>query len=126
MRTQRPLNADEHSELEALNAAVQAAIDARREWLDAKMRETSKLQVGDDIYDVQTGEKIGVVSGLYRYHAGRDDLYDTYVECDYQYETRPGCFGNTSSQGGRMFGTREDAAAHAKSLVAQLEAAPHE
>lgn len=120
MRTQRPLNADEHTELEALNAAVQGAIDARREWLDAKMRETSKLQAGDDIYDVQTGEKLGVVSGLYRYHAGRDDLYDTYVECDYQYETRPGCFGNTSSQGGRVFGTREDAAAHAKSLVAQL------
>ncbi|WP_131726071.1 hypothetical protein [Mycobacteroides abscessus] len=126
MRTQRPLNAEEYSELEALNAAVQAAIDARREWLDAKMRETSKLQVGDDIYDVQSGEKLGVVSGLYRYHAGRDDLYDTYVECDYQYETRPGCFGNTSSQGGRLFGTREDAAAHAKLLVAQLEAAPHE
>ncbi|SKM39433.1 Uncharacterised protein [Mycobacteroides abscessus subsp. massiliense] len=120
MRTQRPLNAEEYSELEALNAAVQAAIDTRREWLDAKMRETLKLQVGDAIYDVQTGEKLGVVSGLYRYHAGRDDLYDTYVECDYQYETRPGCFGNTSSQGGRVFGTREDAAAHAKSLVAQL------
>ncbi|MFA4050929.1 MULTISPECIES: hypothetical protein [Mycobacteroides] len=101
------MNADEHSELDALNAAVQAAIDARREWLDGKMRETSKLQVGDDIYDAQTGEKLGVVSGLYRYHAGRDDLYDTDVECDYQYETRPGCFDNTSRQVGRMFGTRE-------------------
>jgi len=126
MRTQRPLNADEESELEALNVAVQAAIDSRREWLDAKMRETSKLQVGDEIYDVATGEKLGVVSRLYRYHTGRNDLYDTHVECDYQYETRPGCFGNTSSQSGRVFGTREDAAARAKSLVAQLDGAPYE
>ncbi|MFA4084314.1 hypothetical protein ONA92_21690 [Mycobacteroides salmoniphilum] len=121
MRTQRPLNADEESELEALNASVQAAIDARREWLDAKMLETSKLKVGDDIYDVETGVKLGTVSRLYRYHSGRNDLYDTHVECDYEYESRPGCFGNSSTQVGRVvFGTHEDAVRDAESRVARL------
>lgn len=120
MSTQRPLNDDEQSQLNALNAAVQAVIDARREWLDAKMHETSKLQVGDDIYDVHAGVNLGTVSKLYRYHTGRNDLFDTSAYCNYEYQTRPGCRDNTSRQMGRPFGTREDAAQHAKSRADRL------
>ncbi|YCU34461.1 hypothetical protein ACRYGU_16590 [Mycobacteroides abscessus] len=120
MSLQRRLNDDEKSQLEALTAAVQAALDARREWLDAKMHETSKLQVGDDIYDVETGVNLGAVTKLYRYHAGRNDLYDTSVECDYEYRTYGGYNDNTSRQSGRSFGTHEDAVEHAKSQVDRL------
>lgn len=114
------MTSDEKSELEALNTAVQAALDSRREWLDIKMHETSKLQVGDDIYDIDSGVNLGVVTGLYRYHAGRNDLYDTSVHCDYEYRTLGGCNDNTSRQTSRFFGTREEAAQRAQFRADQL------
>lgn len=110
----RPLTDEERSELDALNEAVQEAIDARREWLDTKMHEVSALKVGDDIYDTRSGQKLGVVSKLYRYHADQNPLFDTHVSVNYQYETGSRCFSNTSSQIGVSFGTREDAARFAK------------
>lgn len=114
--TQRALNDDEQRELDALNAAVTAAVEARRDWLDAKMHETSRLQPGDDIYDTDSGRKLGRVSELYRYQTGRNDLLDTGHYCDYQYETGRLSFDNTSRQVGLSYGTREDAA----SLVSRL------
>lgn len=120
MRTQRPLTEDEKAELNSLNAAVTAAIEKRRAWLDAKMYETSRLKVGDDIYDLHSGRRLGRVSELYRYHTDRNDLYDTSVHCDYKYETGRLCFDNTSRQPGLSFGTRQDAVAHAEAHLAQL------
>jgi hypothetical protein len=108
--TQRPLTEDEKSELANLTAAVTAAIEARRNWLDAKMHETSRLQVGDDIYDLDSGTRLGTVSKVYRYWRDRDEgVRDTDAYCEYRYETSPRCFDNTSRQIGRSFGTREDA-----------------
>lgn len=104
--TQRQLTEAEQAELDALNAAVTSAKEARRDWLDRKMHETSHLQVGDSIYDLRTGERLGTVRKLYRYDKSS-------VYCDYEYETAPRCFDNTSSQPGRSFGTRADAASSA-------------
>jgi len=120
MSTQRPLTDDEKGELAGLNAAVTAAIEARSAWLDAKMAECSRLQVGDDIYDLRSGVRLGKVSGLYRFWADRDDgIRDTSAHCDYEYETSPRCFDNTSRQM-RSFGTREDAISHAEARTARL------
>jgi hypothetical protein len=108
--SQRGLTEDENRELAALNDAVSAAIAARRTWLDAKMHECSDLQVGDDIYDLGSGSRLGRVSKLYRYWADRDDgIRDTSVSCNYEYETGRGCFDNTSRQSGRSFGTQDEA-----------------
>lgn len=123
MSTQRPLTEDEKGELAGLTAAVSAAIEARRDWLDAKMHETSSLQVGDDIYDVRSGRRLGAVSKLYRYWRGRDDLLDKSACCDYEYRERGNCFGNTSSQTGLSFGTREEAARWAETRARLLRAA---
>jgi hypothetical protein len=121
--TQRPLTEDEKGELENLTAAVSAAIEARREWLDAKMHETSRLQVGDDIYDLDKGVRAGTISSLYRYWRDRDEgVRDTSAYCDYQYETSPRCFDNTSRQY-RSFGTREDAIRHAEMRTTRLTSA---
>ena len=122
--TQRPLTDDEKAALDALNAAVLAAIDARRAWLDAKMHECSRLQVGDDIYDVDSGRRLGTVSRLYRFWQDRDGgVRDTSPNCSYEYETSPRCFDNTSRQSGRSFGTKEDALRRAE-LRASLLRSP--
>jgi hypothetical protein len=121
MNTQRSLSNEEQRELAALNAAVTDAIATRREWLDAKMHETSRLHPGDDIYDVRGGQRLGTIRRLYRYsadqHAG---VWDTSVSCDYEYETRPRSVDNTSRQIGLWFGTRADAARHADIRASEL------
>jgi hypothetical protein len=118
--TQRSLTDDEKAELADLTAAVTTALEARRDWLDAKMHETSKLQVGDDIYDINSGSKLGKVSGLYRYWRDRNDLIDTNAYCEYEYESLPGYRRNTSSQSGRLFGTREEALLRAEMQASRL------
>lgn len=122
MMTQRALTEDEKAELSGLTEAITAAIEARRAWLDAKMAETSALQVGDDIYELVTGVKVGVVAGLYRYWQGRNDLLDDDHYCDYRYQTYGNCFDNTSRQSGRSFGTREQASRRADAAASRLRA----
>lgn len=117
--TQRPLTEDEKAELADLTAAISAAIEARRVWLDAKMHETSQLQVGDDIYDLNTGSRLGKVSGLYRYWRDRNDLLDKDPYCEYYYSNL-GHRSNTSSQSGRSFGTREEALLRAEAQASRL------
>lgn len=107
MRNQRPLTVDEKAELEALNEAVTNAIETRRRWLDEKMVETSVLQVGDGIYDLDTGSRVGTVTRLYRVNAkNHNGIYDTSVSCYYEYEKAPRSFDNTSRQIGRRLGPK--------------------
>jgi hypothetical protein len=117
---QRALTEAEKTELALLNDAVDGAIQTRRDWLDAKMAETSKLKVGDDVYNLRSGARVGVVSELYRYHTERNDLFDTSHYCEYRYETHPNSFDNTSRQSGQSFGTREDAVRHAEYKLERL------
>lgn len=120
-QAQRPLTEDEKYELAKLNAAVSEAIKTRRKWLDAKMQECSRLQVGDGIYDLSKGIKLGIVSDLYRYGSDRDEgVRDTSVHCDYQYRTYAHYFDNTSRQPGLSFGTREDAIRETEMRASQL------
>jgi hypothetical protein len=119
--TQRPLTDAEQRELDDLTAAVTTAIEKRRDWLDTKMHESSHLHPGDDIYDLQTGAKLGKISELYRYWRDRDEgVRDTSHYCGYQYETQPRCFDNTTRQIGRSFGTRKQAISYAESRLRRI------
>lgn len=123
--SQRQLTEEERIELATLTDAVHAALRARTDWLDAKMVETSELQVGDDIYNLRTGRKVGVVAELYRYWRDRNDLLDDNVGCSYRYETGyvgSRCFDNTSRQYD-SFGTREQALVRAEFTAARLRGA---
>jgi hypothetical protein len=120
MRTQRDLTDDEKNELKNLNDAVSAAIEARRDWLDVKMHECSRLKIGDDIYDIHKGIRLGTVARLYRYWSGRNDLLDKSVDCDCEYQTSSNCFDNTSRQTGILFGTKEEAADYAERRASRL------
>lgn len=110
--SQRNLTEEEEFQLFTLNELVAQAIAARTKWLDAKMVECSSLKVGDDIYDLRTGQKVGTVCRVYRYWAHYGELYDTcpYWDYDYEIDQHPQCFDNTPRQsGGHFFGTKEEA-----------------
>jgi hypothetical protein len=112
MMHQRDLTVEERAELDALNAAVDQALANRKAWLDAKMVETSRLKVGDEIYNLKTGDRLGVVTELYRYWANQNNLLDTGVHCDYRYLVRGDAairsYDNTSRQIGLRYGSKED------------------
>ena len=101
--------------LASLNQSVDEAIKARKAWLDSKIVEVSKLHVGDDIYNLETGRRLGTVTNLYRFWEDADEgVRDKYLSVDYQYcedldDPRGKSYDNTSRQTG-IFGTREDAA----------------
>lgn len=117
----RRLTKDEERELAGLTAAVTAAIEARRDWLDAKMLECSPLKVGDDIYDLDSGRKLGKVLELYRFWRDRDDgIRDTSYYCDYRYEKGTRMSDNTSRQSGLSYGTRADALERAERRASSL------
>jgi len=97
----------ERSELDAdlrrLNAAVDAATTARKRWMDAHMTDYAKYQVGDVLFDLETGQSLGPVARLYRIHEG-DVRYDTSMYVYYTF--RSGL--NTSGQSGLSFGTHDE------------------
>ncbi len=99
------------AELDRLNHDVESAIKTRTKWLDDHMEEVSKVKPGDALYDVNSGELVGIVRKLYRYWAEQNPLFDTHlsVECEYNPTgSPPNVFDNTSRQEGRMFGTKEE------------------
>lgn len=120
--TQRSLTDEERAELNKLNAAVHRALEARRKWLDAKMVETSRLQVGDDIYDIGRGVKLGTVTRLYRVWRNREGgVRDNSHYCDYEYTTGALTRDNTSRQPELRFGTQDDAISEASRRLEALK-----
>lgn len=94
--------------LNKLNKRVEEAIKERSEWLDSKMPEYAKVQVGEDIYDLKFGVKLGVVSEHYRYWKDMgEDVRDNYLEINYEYNTGGNCYDNTS-RGHVLVGTKDD------------------
>lgn len=98
------------SELAVLNSEVSAVLAKRKAWMDAHMVDFARVQVGDDIYNLQTGSKLGTVSRHYRYwDAQQNPLYDTAMDVCYEYHTGNNCFDNTSRQT-ILVGTQAEAA----------------
>lgn len=105
----KTLTTEDRRTLEELNAAVIASIKARREWLDSKMAEYAEVQVGEDLYNLNTGERLGKVAGFYRFWADRDNgVRDDIMDINYRYETAPNCYGNTSGFGSGRFGGKPE------------------
>ena len=71
-------------ELKQLLAAVKQADNARKQWMDAHMADYADYQVGETLYDRDTGECVGVVSGFYRYHE-KDPRFDTCMSVEYRF-----------------------------------------
>ncbi len=111
----KELRARLDADLAALNAAVTAALKARRDWMDAHMQDYARYQVGEEIFDMATGRRLGVVSELYRYQSDQNPFYDTHMSVDYQYNKGGNCFDNTSRQIGLSIGNAEELAAKLKS-----------
>lgn len=114
------LSAADEAELHRLNIEVDRAIEQRKAWLDERMHSLSELKIGDPIYDLDLGKRVGVVSRIYRYH--RDDpRYDRSLYWDYEFHTGDNCYDNTSRQPERRFGTAQQALAVARERMIQIE-----
>lgn len=109
IRHARELTSVEQKELVDLNNAVTDAIRARKEWLNRKMHEISHLHPGDDIYDLDSGKRLGTVSRLYRYHTDRNVELDCCLSFHCEYSVDTNCYDNTSRQIGLRWGTKEQA-----------------
>lgn len=101
----RQMTESDQKQLEDMNMAVKEAIRLRREWLDRKMEEYADVKVGEVLYELGSGQPVGVVSRLYRYWQDRDEgVRDTHLDVNYEYNTGGNCFDNTSRQDGSDFG----------------------
>lgn len=100
--------AELRNELMVLNAEVTAILAKRKAWMDAHMPEFAKVQVGESIYDLDTGRCLGIVSELYRYWDNQNNpLYDTSMDVCYQYNKGNNIFDNTSRRHVRI-GSKSD------------------
>lgn len=114
---QRTLSVCDKERLKELNKAVSSAIAIRREWLDSKMPEYADMQIGETIYDLELCVPVGEVSKLYRVWQDRDEgVRDTSLSIEYEFETSPRCFDNTSLQPFKL-GSKSQAAARARALL---------
>ena len=96
-------------ELGDLNKEVNTVLAKRKAWMDANMALFAKVQIGEPIFDLDIGRKLGVVSRHYRYwDAQRNPLYDTGMDIACEYETSPMIFDNTSRQSGLRYGSAAD------------------
>lgn len=117
---QKQLTDEDRVRLDELNNAVALAIQQRRQWLDGKMAEYAEMQIGDDVYDLESCVKVGTVAEHYRYWADSDEgVRDTSLSIEYMVETSPNCFDNTSRQPFRL-GSRDAAERRAKSRLANV------
>jgi hypothetical protein len=114
---------EDDARLKELNQSVTDAIAVRRAWLDAKCTEYSPLKVGDEIWDLNAGWKLGTVTDIYRFWRDRNDgVLDTSLSYEYQYLLvgQRNSYDNTSRQTGVSFGTKEQAIARQESRLAGL------
>ena len=63
------------NEIAVLNQKVDEAINKRKAFLDSKMSEVAKVKIGEEIYNLETGQLLGVVTELYRYWDNRNERY---------------------------------------------------
>lgn len=119
----RNLTAEEHAELEELNASVNNALEKRTAWLDAKILEVSSFALGDEIFDMSNGRLLGTVTDIQRFHRGHAE-FDNSVSFYYTYKMAGSgnSYDNTSRQYTRV-GTKKD---YADKLRRELDSIENE
>lgn len=92
---------DQAARLQELNDAVSAAIAARCDYLEARVREHATIGIGEGIYDIRSGRCLGVVRRRWWSIANGFTV-------EYEYETAPGIFAVSNELLGNTFGSRRD------------------
>jgi hypothetical protein len=93
---------EDAKQLALLNEAVTAALTARTTWLDDHMAKYADFDIGEDLYDLDTGKRLGTVCGYYRYQRGHNLLHDTHMNIDYELHVHDSIYDNTSRHAGRI------------------------
>jgi len=107
------------NELARLNNKVDEAIKAHTEFLDKHMHMTAAVPIGEDIYNVETGVRLGKVKEHYRFHTKNNPLYDTNLETHCTFLAPGGIIDNTSRDY-KNYGTKEQASAYLKHKAERL------
>lgn len=96
------LDEEDAEQLKLLNATIKDAIAARAEWLDERMPKYAKYAIGEELFDLDTGKRLGAVCEYYRYNANHNPLYDTHMGIEYKLLVRGNLYDNTSRYAGRI------------------------
>ena len=96
------LDSEDAEELKRLKAAVKDAIAARTVWLDERMPKYAKYEVGEDLFDMDTGRWLGTVDSYYRYWAEQNPFYDTHLSIEYKLRVQDNVYDNTSRYAGQI------------------------
>ncbi len=121
MSRQRSMSEADREQLAALNDAVEAALEERTQWLDAKMAEYATVPVGEMLYDLGKRCALGRVKRHYRYDAERPGCLDDHLNIDYEYEVDAYSSDNTSRHG-RHVGSKAELIEEQRARVRELEA----
>mgnify|MGYP003333081605 CR=1 FL=1 len=93
---------EDEQQLKLLNQAIDAAIKARTAWLDERMSKYAEFSIGEELYSLDTGKRLGTVTEYYRYQATHNVIYDSSMNIDYKLHVE-GCFyDNTSRHAGSI------------------------
>jgi hypothetical protein len=89
----------DREKLRFFNQAVESAILARQKWLDENVPKYAEAQIGEDLFDLETGRSLGVVTAHTRCHrnSGSGNYYDNSLA--FAYEVRPKGDGGYASEG---------------------------
>lgn len=100
---------EDEQQLKLLNEAVEIAIKARTAWLDERMPKYAKFAIGEELYNLETGECLGTVKRYYRYWTDHDVMHDTSMDIDYEIHVG-GCFYDNTSRyaGSILIGRKTD------------------
>lgn len=115
---QRALTEAECEELQELKSAVYRAEFARDEWLRRKGHEVAAFREGDEIWDLGSFVRLGIVTSLV---VGLSDHGDPYV--DYWYRTSDPYEGTLSTKDLKCrIGTHQQARLDLREKLKRLEA----
>ena len=99
--------------VKAANDLIKKSVEARTKLLDELCNKISTCNVGDKIYDLNSGRSLGAVSEIYRYHRGHYE-YDRSPAVEYRFN------GDNTSRQSISVGTKEHLVASKKRELSQL------
>ena len=94
----KPVSDLDRAKLRFFNQAVESAILTRQKWLDEAVERYADVQIGEELFDLESGRSLGIVTRHLRCHrnSGSGNYYDNSMS--FSYEVRPKGAGGYDSE----------------------------